>query len=64
MITNNCESNEYIDFTKFDTFDTAKDAFMNLIDEVSGKGAWERNPLVFAYEFELIDEDHEPRNRL
>jgi len=55
MITNNCESNEYIDFTKFDTFDTAKDAFMNLIDEVSGKGAWERNPLVFAYEFELID---------
>ncbi len=40
---------------KYKEYDTAKDAFMNLIDEVSGKGAWERNPLVFAYEFELID---------
>nr|DAE11191.1 MAG TPA: hypothetical protein [Myoviridae sp. ctcFb5]DAK86747.1 MAG TPA: hypothetical protein [Caudoviricetes sp.] len=27
MITNNCESNEYIDFTKFDTFDKAKKFF-------------------------------------
>lgn len=26
-----------------------------LLDAVSGKGTWERNPLVYVYEFELID---------
>lgn len=31
------------------------DAFAELIDKVSGKGAWESNPYVFVYEFELID---------
>lgn len=30
-------------------------AFAALIDKVSGNGTWERNPFVFAYEFELID---------
>lgn len=35
-------------------FDTAKSAFAYLIDQVSGKGTWERNPYVFVYEFELI----------
>ena len=29
-------------------------AFMELIDKVSGKGTWQRNPWVFAYEFELV----------
>lgn len=29
-------------------------AFAALIDKVSGKGTWERNPFVVAYEFELI----------
>lgn len=33
----------------------AKEAFAALIDKVSGKGTWERNPWVFAYSFELID---------
>ena len=28
--------------------------FACLIDKVFGKGTWERNPWVFAYEFELI----------
>lgn len=32
-----------------------KEAFAYLIDKVSGKGTWERNPFVIAYEFELID---------
>lgn len=32
-----------------------KDAFMNLIDEVSGKGTWNIDPYVWVYEFELID---------
>lgn len=31
-----------------------KTAFADLIDKVSGKGTWERNPYVFAYEFELV----------
>lgn len=32
-----------------------RDAFAALIDKVSGKGTWAKNPMVFAYEFELID---------
>lgn len=35
------------------TFPTPKEAFAALIDKVSGKGTWERNPWVFAYSFEL-----------
>lgn len=31
-----------------------RDAFAALIDKVSGKGTWERNPWVFVYEFELF----------
>lgn len=36
-------------------FNTPREAFAALIDKVSGKGTWESNPYVFAYEFELID---------
>lgn len=32
-----------------------RDAFADLIDKVSGKGTWESNPFVFAYEFVLFD---------
>lgn len=35
--------------------DVAQEAFAFLIDKVSGKGAWESNPFVFAYEFVLFD---------
>ena len=31
-----------------------REAFAALIDKVSGKGTWERNPYVFVYEFELV----------
>ena len=33
----------------------AREAFALLIDKVSGKGTWESNPWVVAYEFNLID---------
>ena len=33
----------------------AQEAFAYLIDKVSGKGVWESNPFVFAYEFVLFD---------
>ncbi len=36
------------------SFMTPRDAFAALIDRISGKGTWDRNPWVFAYEFELI----------
>lgn len=36
-------------------WDTPQGAFAALIDKVSGKGTWGRNPWVFAYSFELID---------
>lgn len=32
-----------------------KDVFACMIDKVSGKGVWESNPFVFAYEFVLVD---------
>lgn len=32
----------------------AQEAFAYLIDKVSGKGTWESNPYVWAYEFELM----------
>ena len=35
-------------------FGTPRAAFASLIDRISGKGTWERNPWVYAYEFELI----------
>lgn len=35
-------------------FETPRDAFAALIDRISGKGTWERNPWVYAYEFELV----------
>ena len=36
-------------------FPSARLAFWYLIDSVSGKGTWERNPWVAAYSFELVD---------
>lgn len=36
------------------SFSTPRQAFAALIDKVSGKCTWKRNPWVFAYEFELV----------
>lgn len=36
------------------TFSSAKEAFAVLIDRANGKGTWQRNPGVFAYEFALV----------
>lgn len=35
-------------------YKTSIQAFAALIDKISGKGTWERNPYVFAYTFELL----------
>lgn len=35
-------------------FGTPREAFASLIDKISGKGAWEKNPWVYVYEFELL----------
>lgn len=32
-----------------------REAFAALIDKVSGRGTWDSNPLVWVYEFELVD---------
>lgn len=37
------------------SFHTPRQAYAALIDKVSGKGTWKRNPWVFVYEFELIN---------
>lgn len=38
-------------------YPTAKEAFAALIDKVSKKGTWERNPFVWRIEYELIKEE-------
>lgn len=40
--------------TFLNNFATAKEAFASLIDKVSGKGTWDRNPYVFVYDFKLV----------
>ena len=35
-------------------FDTPREAFAALIDRISGKGTWNRNPWVHVYTFELL----------
>ena len=40
---------------KDDGFDTPREAFASLIDKVSGRGTWLKNPYVFCYSFKLID---------
>lgn len=37
------------------SYKTPREAFAALIDKVSGRGTWESNPVVFVYEFELVD---------
>ena len=32
-----------------------REAFAALIDKVSGKGTWDSNPMVWVYEFKLVD---------
>lgn len=39
----------------WDGFRTPREAFAALINKVSGKGTWESNPIVWVYEFELVD---------
>ena len=47
----------YYDYpnNEHDGFDTPREAFAALIDKVSGKGTWDSNPMVWVYEFELVD---------
>ena len=35
-------------------FDSPREAFASLIDKVSGKGTWDRNPFVWRTEFQLV----------
>lgn len=35
-------------------FSNPREAFAALIDKVSGKDTWKRNPWVWVYEFELV----------
>lgn len=39
---------------KEDKWESPREAYAALIDKVSGKGTWERNPWVFVYDFELV----------
>lgn len=47
---------EFYDYdgNKDNGFNTPREAFASLIDKVSGKGTWERNPWVIVYAFELM----------
>jgi hypothetical protein len=41
--------------TKDDVYLTPQEAYATLIDKISGKGTWERNPWMVVYEFEKAD---------
>ena len=45
---------EWGDVPNHITFKRPRDAYRNLIDRISGKGIWQRNPWVYVYEFELL----------
>ena len=45
---------EWGDVANHLTFNRPRDAYRNLIDRISGKGTWQRNPWVYVYEFELL----------
>lgn len=40
--------------SKNEVYPTPRAAFAGLIDKVSGKGTWARNPWVYVYEIELV----------
>lgn len=44
----------YVPTQPLEPYCTPREAFVSLIDKVSGKGTWERNPYVFVYDFELV----------
>lgn len=35
-------------------YSNPREAFADLIDKISGRGTWEKNPWVWVYEFELV----------
>lgn len=41
-------------YERYDAFSTPKNAFAALINKLSGRKAWDDNPCVFVYEFELV----------
>lgn len=45
---------EWGDVPNHITFKRPRDAYRNLIDRISGKGTWQRNPWVYVYTFELL----------
>jgi hypothetical protein len=45
---------EGVSYGWYRSFDTPREAYASLIDKISGKGTWERNPYVFVYDFELV----------
>lgn len=41
-------------FENDDRYTSPREAYATLIDKISGKGTWEKNPWVFVYDFELV----------
>ena len=52
IVYKNSEDKEYNG--SLQVFNTPREAFAALIDKVSGRGTWRRNPWVVVYEFELV----------
>lgn len=44
----------YYGIEYYELGESPREAYGTLIDKISGKGAWESNPYVIVYEFELI----------
>lgn len=48
------ESHRETEYGCMKLFPNPREAFAALIDKISGKGTWESNPYVLAYNFELV----------
>lgn len=50
----------YLDIVKakiqYNIHSNARDAFKGLIDAVSGKGTWDKNPWVWVFDYKLVEE--------
>lgn len=55
-VQNICDFYGFPDTEKDDWghYNTPREAYASLIDKVSGKGIWDSNPWVLAYDFELV----------
>ena len=52
--TGTCENHSVFGRGPWHMYSSVRRAYAALIDRISGKGTWDSNPYVFAYDFETV----------